>query len=337
MFPMKLKICGENMKKIKNIFEMKHPFEMGDILYFHGASNDKGQDADNKKIEPPSPEHPFFVSKNPSVAVEYSDFQTGADGRIIETIVDKNSRVYILRLNENKINAFDFSNRSDMEKLSKFYGRDWRKFYILLMAENSWMDVTSSLAHKMNSVSKEYSDCTKILIEADKILGDKIYDVLLKTGPSEEQIEEIERNRDDATPYTRLILRFLPYLYEIGKIDKQFIDMHLSNTKFISWKLSRRDLKAILFRQIASFGYNCILERNTIEKNDAKFKLNDFNDTNREFAIMDINVIRDIYPYPVKIDTIIRIIELYFYTRKNKKEYESDFTDYLIDKLSKLD
>ncbi len=95
-------------------------------LYFHGASNDRTDNPDHKKILPPSPEHPFFVSDDPVVAYRYANLETDQDGRVTDndTEFTENSRIYVLRLKEdvaNTKNYFDFTDKNDIEKLKPLF------------------------------------------------------------------------------------------------------------------------------------------------------------------------------------------------------------------------
>lgn len=232
-------------------------------LYFHGASNDKYDNPDHKKIRPPSPKHPFFVSDNPIIAYRYADLETDDLGRVSDSNTEftENSRIYILRLKEDVAktkNYFDFTDKSDLESLRPLFSCDegfaiFKKlifennrifFHICLsMANLDTFDIHDRIAGKPNPM--------KLARELMKY----------QTG--------VDETLDIASLYGSLAHHF-------------------------KHQPDRREIKTVFFKFILEN-----LHIKVIGEYDTWGSYWHANDKIAEFGILDMSVIRDIYPFPI--------------------------------------
>lgn len=249
-----------------NVSRFKH-YLGKEGLYFHGASNDRiNYDPNHKKILPPSPEHPFFVSDDPTMAVRYANMETDDNGRITDrdTEFTENSRVYILRLKDDVARTrhfFDFTDKSDIEKLGPLFsckeGFDIFKKKIL------------DQGRMMFYVCLQLADLDRFDIH-DKVVG-----------------------KPDAMELARKLVELKTSVGET--LDTAALYGSLAhNFKNLDHHPDRRDLKTVFFKFILDE-----LHFKVIGEYDTWGSYWHPEDKITEFGILDMSVIRDIYPFPI--------------------------------------
>lgn len=251
------------------------------MLCFHGASNDKGQDPDNKKFEPPSPEHPFFVSPVPEVAIGYADYFTGDDGRILDNWSvnlkrSTNPRVYVVSLSENLMRTENYFTINDDEKVEEAFGlymseMGLKRIKILCKKSHSIYNLFDSMSEY---ASEKYSQELKYL--ATEVDDD---DIPEETRKTDMYIDSLKYPKADGT--------FSPWPLVLGELTTIFRDCYKSG------KTHRRDLKGAFFRKLRDdLGYNVVGEVDT----------NGNSEGIAEFGIMDKSLIVDGCLVPLRVD-----------------------------------
>ena len=251
-------------------------------IYFHGASNDRGQDPDNKRIEAPSPERPFYVTNDIDTAENYSRYWTGENGRISDKQYyggkkkrENNPRIYLLRLNPNQ-KIFDFTKKSDLSKLTEIMITPnalevWHDF--IVNKHSSIMDVAEILGYVIGKLSDDFNEFKfKDLPKKFKTISiDKLYDDYGHLYP--------KTALECALNILPIIDPLNPQLKKNSETDR------------------RRYIKAKLFELVKEHGYSVVQERDT---------LHSFSSVN-EYAILDISAIKDITPAPFTKDELKKI------------------------------
>lgn len=260
------------------------------MLCFHGASNDKGQDPDNKKLEPPSPEHPFFVSPFPSTAIGYAEYPTGDDGRILDNWSANlkrkiNPRVYVVSLSENLIKTENYFTITDEEKVEEAFG--------LYMSEIGLKKI-KVLCKKMTSIYALFDAMSEYA--SDKYEDELKY---LANNVDDAHIPEETRKTEmyiNSLKYPNANGTFSPWPLVLGELTTIFRDCYKTG------KLHRRDLKGVFFRKVHDdLGYNVIGESDT----------NGSSDGIAEFGIMDKSLIVDGCLVPLRVDLAKEAYNLY--------------------------
>ncbi len=251
------------------------------MLCFHGASNDKGQDPDNKKLTPPSPEHPFFVTQFPEIAIGYTEYPTGDDGRILDNWSvnvkrNTNPRVYVIGLSENLVKTENYFTITDDEKVEEAFG--------LYMSEIGLkrIKILCKKVHSIYSLFDTMSEYASDKYESElKYLADNVDDEYIpeETRKTDMYIDSLKNIGPSGSPS--------PWPLVLGELTTIFRDCYKTGN------LHRRDLKGAFFRKIHDdLGYNVIGEKNTNGSSDGIV----------EFGIMDKSLIVDGCPVPLKVD-----------------------------------
>lgn len=237
-------------------------------LYFHAASNDRVADPDHKKILPPSPEHPFFVTTNPCIANKYINLSTDDDGRVTDDELEyddlKNARMYVLRLNDDVDKTghyFDFSKEDQLRKLRPLF---------------SFQEGYDKFCERLLGDKKNFFTVCLGMSNID----DDFHQDLTKASE-----DEIKRRCDPS----KFIHGSSEYMYSMiyGSLCH-----HFKNLDRIP---NRRELKAVFFRYILeTLHVKVIGEFNTWNGNQESGIV--------EFGILDMSVIKDVYPFPITQD-----------------------------------
>lgn len=250
--------------------------DMGSI-YFHGASNDKGQDPENKRIMKPTPEHPFFVSNIPEVAMGYSEIPTGPDGRIKDKYemtgdFGNNARVYIVGLTEDLAQTKNYFSIFDEDKIEEVCAP--------YMSELGMKSFKSMAARSMSMFQffNELSRFVEMNIHALKNLAmlpdDEIMDGLRKT-----------------TMFKMGLMR-APIAGELTPVFRNC---------YLKGKISRRDLRGAFFRMIYDeCGYKAVADTDTNTDTDGMV----------EFGLLDMSLVKNAVAIPVRtyvVDDAIRL------------------------------
>ena len=98
------------------------------LLYFHGSNNGK-----ITKFRPPSPERPLFVTADIDYANAYLD-AVSVNGRSKFNEDKDPGKVYMMSLNPDKINLFNATKQSDIDKLEGV----WPKYIIDSISKKEW-------------------------------------------------------------------------------------------------------------------------------------------------------------------------------------------------------
>lgn len=264
-------------------------------IYFHGASNDQGQDPDNRKIEAPSPQRPFYVTDDIDTAENYSKYLTGNDGRLSDKQYNSrkknnkktiNSRIYLLRLDSSK-KIFDFTKKSDLSKLTEILVTPnalevWHDF--IANKNHTLMGVAETLGYVLNNSRLQFEDIVKshnFPKNLKTISIDSLYDEFVKT-------------------YSKSAIECALNILPIVDLESPELKKHTDIDR-------RRYIKAKLFELVKKYGYSIIRERDT---------LHSYSSVN-EYAVLDISAIKDITPVP--------------FTKEQLKNIEKDINSHNFD------
>ena len=292
-------------------------------IVFHGASNDKVDDPDNKKLLPPSPSHPFFVSKDPSVAVEYTQYPTKDDGRIEEDDSKSKERVYMLRLDNSKLKIFNIFNAADLRKLSPYFSKASLKGLreILINEKTALMYLGDDIVYAFierggNADSVLAKVLRKIIQDNENGIADasdlvrKLKDHAVVDRLCKKYYDMVLRDDDYYARIFPLCLDFLPEMLggDVAKLAR-FVSILISGKPFSKseFGISRRTFKGILFSHISELGYNAIYERDTADANSDSTKL-------LEIGLFSLDPIVDACPTPLDVGIVKNAIENYIIT-----------------------
>lgn len=265
------------MKKINEVsFDELHGDKNANF-YFHALTGEKIE-----KIEKPSLEHPFFVTRNLDIAYEYADEKD---------IPRENKYIYILRLNNEEY--FDFF---DKWYLSKIMDKKMvEHFYRCVNSYRSLMGFSDTLgimlpylyAGSIYPMIKDQKQFDEIManLETDKFKKlIKPYDTLLTRGTR--ILESLEM--------------WKICFYLISEFREEFLSEKFKQVN--SRVETRRAIKGMLFKLVVDkTNYRMIGEKDTINWTNMR--------ECQEFGILDISVIKDIIPYPVNIDEIESVMK----------------------------
>lgn len=266
------------MKKLNEVsFDELHG-DKNAKFYFHARTKDLID-----KIEKPSLKHPFFITDDVRVAKMYLEPEAYLD--IAKPAVE-DKIIYILRLNDTQY--FNFFNK---EHLSKIIDNEY---------------VIDNFNYLLNSI--RYGSLMD-LSEAVAVCADRLYDshLVAETLNPAALDSLIQDMYDKSEKFSNFIKSIKSSSYPIQVWVVTFFIISLYKKDFLNKKFkvrgntrARRFIKSLLFKIVVDkTSYKIVGEKDTIEGTEGI----------KEFAVLDISVIKDVYPYPVKADEIEEVLK----------------------------
>lgn len=239
-------------------------------LYFHAITNEEF-----KKIYPPSLERPFFVTNSLQVAKRYAGYNDSGSIKIC-----------ILRLKNE--NFFNFFKKSDLLKL--FDKELTEAFYDEIRNINTLMDFSETVGFVLKDNFNVFANLIKAVSKNKNILN------------SEDALDKYFRKLKSTDKYDCSMNLFKVIAYLTTEFKEDFLSKKILKLEY-SMNI-RRYIKKWMFKLVYDkTNYRLVGEKDTSKDTFASglaFK---------EFAVIDISVIKDIYPLIVDVSEVSKIVK----------------------------